>query len=219
MKKNNNIINNDFFKLNLILNAKLTGLYDIPANNPTNISIDNIKIIPFNYAMSCNNPEQYFVHFYLDDYQFERIWQKPDTYLNILKRFKGIISPDFSLYIDMPKVMQIWHCYKNRALTHYYQSNALTVIPNISWSDEASYSFCFDGLPKNSIVAVSSVGCMKNPKSLLNFCKGFEEMIKRLQPTKILLFGQLPDSLKKYTNIKTIQTFYNKFEKLHNGGI
>ena len=46
------------------------------------------------------------VHFFLDDYQFERIWQRPTVYTRKLSKFKVIASPDFSLYTD-PKAMQI----------------------------------------------------------------------------------------------------------------
>ena len=47
------------------------------------------------------------VHFFLDDYQFERIWQRPTVYVRKLSKFKVIASPDFSLYIDYSTAMQI----------------------------------------------------------------------------------------------------------------
>ena len=219
MKVNNHTITNDFFKLDLLKGATLVGLFDFPMINPTNLNLQMIEALPINYAKSCKNPNNYVLHFYVDDYQFERMYNTPSKYLNMLKNFKYIIAPDFSLYLDMPRAMQIWNCYRNRALTYYYQTNGIEVIPNVSWSDEFSFSYCFDGLPKNSTLAVSSVGCMKNPKALLNFCKGFEAMMDSLQPRQVIVFGQLPESLKKYKNIKIINTFYNKFEKFNQGGI
>ena len=215
MKQNNTAIKNDFFRFNLLKEATLTGAFDFPTLKPTNKLINPDDIISFNYALSCTTPEKCFVHFYLDDYQFERLWQKPNYYLNILKRFKGLISPDFSVYTDMPKAMQIWHCYKNRVLSHFYQQNGIDVIPNVSWGKYDTFNFCFDGLPKNSNVSVSSVGCMKNPQAVLNFCLGFEEMQKVLKPNLVYFFGKVPESLKKYKNILEIRTYYNKFEKLH----
>ena len=56
-----------------------------------------IKLLPFNFAMS-NKDTDYFIHFFLQDYQFNRIWNNPSKYIEILKRYKGIIMPDFSLY-------------------------------------------------------------------------------------------------------------------------
>ena len=132
--------------------------------------------------------------------------EETEAVMQFLKKFKGVIAPDFSLYSDMPKAMQIWQCYKARVLTRYWQDNGIDVIPNATWSDESSYSWCFDGLPKNSTIAVSSVGCVKNPRALLNFCKGFSEMDKRLSPTKILFYGVIPESLKYDKRIIQIAT-------------
>lgn len=212
MKQSSILIKNDCFRLSLINGAKLVGVYDYPELKPTNTIVNSNEILPFNYALSCKTPEKYFVHFYLDDYQFERLWQKPHYYLNLLKRFKGVIAPDFSVYTDMPRAMQIWNIYKNRVLSYFYQQNGITVVPNVSWAKYDSFNFCFDSLPKNSTVAVSSVGCMKNPQAVLNFCLGFEEMQKVLKPTQVIFFGKVPESLKKYNNILPIQTYYKKFD-------
>ena len=38
-------------------------------------------------------------------------------YLEKIKRFKGVISPDFSIYRNMPLAMQIWNNYKGRTLS------------------------------------------------------------------------------------------------------
>lgn len=54
------------------------GDYDIPRLDP----VDYIPkdLIPFNYMLTSNEYDS-GVHFYVDDYQFERIWNCPDEYL------------------------------------------------------------------------------------------------------------------------------------------
>ncbi|MDU5301100.1 MAG: DUF4417 domain-containing protein [Dialister micraerophilus] len=47
------------------------------------------------------------VHFFLDDYQFEIIWQRPIVYVRKLSKFKVIASSDLNLYTDYSKAMQI----------------------------------------------------------------------------------------------------------------
>ncbi|MGQ7551471.1 DUF4417 domain-containing protein, partial [Streptococcus suis] len=42
-------------------------------------------------------------------YQFERIWQRPEFYIEKLTEFDCVLTPDFSLYQDMPIAMQIWN--------------------------------------------------------------------------------------------------------------
>ena len=53
------------------------------------------------------------------------IWNQPYKYLKILKRFKGVISPDFSLYRKMPLCMQKWSTYQGRALAHWWSENSM----------------------------------------------------------------------------------------------
>ena len=36
-------------------------------------------------------------HFFLDDYRFESVWTNPDTAIQRLYRFRGALTPDFSL--------------------------------------------------------------------------------------------------------------------------
>ena len=83
-----------------------------------------------------------------------RLWNNPKAYVKKLKKFRGVISPDFSLYRNMPLCMQLWNTYRNRALAVWMQDNGIEVIPNIRFNDERTYSFCFDGVEKNSTVAV-----------------------------------------------------------------
>ena len=48
------------------------GMYNIPSIEPTNIKPG--KYIGFNYAMTADTQDDTCVHFFIDDYQFERIW-------------------------------------------------------------------------------------------------------------------------------------------------
>lgn len=52
-----------------------------------------------------------------------------------------------------------------------------------------SYEWCFDGEPKNSVVAVSNIGCVKDSGLKKMFDDGYNEMLKRLSPKKILFYG------------------------------
>ena len=69
------------------------------------------ELIGFNYAKS-NKDKNVGIHFYLDDYQFERIWNYPEKYYDVLMEYDCILSPNFSLYMDMPMAMKIWNTYR-----------------------------------------------------------------------------------------------------------
>lgn len=151
------------------------------------------EFIPMNYAITEKDPPSKTVHCFVDDYQFARYWNNPDRYIPKLKQFAGICAPDFSTYTDMPVAMQIYNHYRKHWLAAYWQLHGMTVYPTISWSDESSYDWCFDGEPVGGIVAVSSVGTQKNKEAQRLFLRGYEEMMKRLDPTFVIFYGKVPE--------------------------
>lgn len=151
--------------------------------------------IGFNYAKSCKDPANKAVHFFVDDYQFNRLWTNPDAYLDMLRRFKAVCTPDFSTYTDFPKAVQIWNHYRKHWLGAYWQGNGITVIPTISWSDESSFEWCFDGEPVGGAVAVSSVGTQLNRRAAELFRLGYDEMLRRLNPSTIYFYGLVPEGI------------------------
>ena len=106
----------DVFNSKLVRGAYFSEPHQFPELKPTYFL--PTEAIPFDKATQARNHQQW-VHFYIDDYRFERIWKDPDRYLPILQRFDGVITPDFSLYSDMPRAMQIWNTYRNRAIAYW----------------------------------------------------------------------------------------------------
>lgn len=185
------------------------GQYEIPEIEPT--QFENAEFIGFNYAKSAKNPESKAVHFFLDDYQFTRVWTDPDRYIPMLQRFKYVLTPDFSLYTDFPKPLQIYNHYRKHWLGAYWQMHSINVIPTICWSNQESFGWCFDGEPTHSVVAVSSVGTQNSKESKQRFFAGYMEMMKRLEPTQIIFYGNVPEECKG--NIVHIKQFSDKFRK------
>ena len=147
------------FKSGLVDGACFSGVYEMPV-----LMLSNHKpteAIPFHNAARTKNHNQW-VHFYIDDYKFESVWKDPNRYLPMFKRFKGVITPDYSLYRDMPLVMQMWNTYRNRALAYWLQNEGVDIVPNVRWGDERTYDFVFEGLPHGGTVAVSTNGCIQN---------------------------------------------------------
>ena len=155
------------------------------------------KWIPFNYVKSNKkDPSKMGVHFHVHDYQFERLWTAPDLYIERLKEYRYVTSPEFSIYTNMPKAMQVWNHYRKHWVAAYLQMNGVNIIPTITWALPQSFQFVFDGEPNHSVVCVSTVGTMQTKDFFDNFWMGYEEMKKRLQPSQILFNGIIPDSIK-----------------------
>jgi len=174
------------YNLDLFDHTKVTGYFEIPYLEP----VDYIpkKLMGFNYAMS-SKAVDVGIHFFLDDYQFERVWSRPQNYTEILKRFDCVLTLDFSLYTDMSVAQMIYNVYRSRLVGQYMQKQGLQVIPTVSWADRLSYQFCFDGLPKQATVAVSTVGVIKNKDSRKLWNEGFMELLERVEPKRVLLYG------------------------------
>lgn len=159
------------------------------------------RLIGFNYAKTSKD-KKCGIHFFLDDYQFERLWSNPEGYIEILKDYECILSPDFSLYMDMPMPMKIWNIYRSRLIGSYYQSCGLKVIPTISWGEPETYKFCFLGIPKKSIVAISTIGVKENSNALEIWTDGMNAMIRSIKPSAIIVYGGALDF--DYGNIKVV---------------
>lgn len=134
-----------------------------------------------------------FVCFYMDDYKFDGkdgVWNNPEKALKILRHFSGVITPDFSTYQDFPEPLKIYNTFRMRVWGYWIGKQGIQVINNIRWGTPESWKYCWDGIPKNSIVAIGTVG--GNPKKLVDrkrFNEGFYEMIRVLNPRAIVVYG------------------------------
>lgn len=192
------------------------GFYGIPEMKPTQTVGD--KMLRFMDWKEVNDPENYIAHFYYDDYKFISAWREPNKYIERLRKFKAVVSPDFSLYTDFPRALQILSCYRRQWCGAYWQHLGIDVIPDVVWGDKESFAYCFDGIPKGGTVAVSSVGVKRdnewNNKNGDMFKAGYDEMLKRLEPTTILFYGDMIDGLEG--NIIQIPSYYAQKREMLN---
>ena len=174
------------------------GIYQIPSIRPSELTIEDITDVPmvgFNYAMTERHPEDKICHFFIDDYQFDRVWNDADKYLGVLRRFKAVISPDFSTYMDFPKLIQMYNTYRRQWCGAYWQEYGINVIPTVRWMGEGSEEWCFDGIPKHSLICVSTVGGFREIAVRDVWLKGYGMVLKYVQPSHILFYGIVHDCI------------------------
>lgn len=58
----------------------------------------------------------------MHDWKFDKVYNKPDDELEKLKQYYALLTPDFSLFTDMPLALQIESVFKNRWCGAYWQS-------------------------------------------------------------------------------------------------
>ena len=189
------------------------GKYDIPEIEPVYDLPEIKEWIGFNYVLSDDEPEGKAVHFFIDDYQFERVWNNPEAYMDKLRRYACVLSPDFSPYGNMPLATQIFNHYRKHWCGAYMQENGVTVIPTIRCStDERSLEFYLEGEPKGGIVAYSSMWIKEGNRNYDIAKKEWDGMIKTLKPSKVLVYGKVFDFMEGI-EIENIAQFTDKWRK------
>jgi len=189
------------------------GDWDIPEVKSCK-EIHATEFIPFNSAKTEKNPSNKGILTFVDDYQIDRIWNYPERYIEMFKRFDCVMSPDYSLYTDYPLAMQMWAHYKKMWITAYMQEYGVNMIPVACWSDERSFDFCFDGMPlADSIIAVSNVGCIKGDRQKYYFQEGYRKMLKEIAPKHILFYGQPPEWM-DMSNVTLIGKPHDRFSSV-----
>ncbi len=169
------------------------GRWNIPLVRKQEIDTSAISLIACSDTRSKDNETNCGngVHFFVDDYRFEGIYTHPERTLAKYSQYTFLLTPDFSTYADMDLWRQLESVAKNRWVGAYWQSKGLTVIPTVSWSTPRSFDFCFDGVEKNAVVAISTLGCKR---AQLLFMRGYEVMRDKLNPEAIICFGDpLPE--------------------------
>lgn len=137
--------------------------------------------------------EDALVNWYLDDYKFDGvrgIWHDYSFVLEVLRHFAGAITPDFSTNQDFPEAIKVYATYRMRAYGYWLGREGIEVVNNVRWGTEETFDYCFEGIPRNSIVAIGTVG--GGPRKLIDrdrFEAGLFKMVELLHPHTILVYG------------------------------
>ena len=168
------------------------------------------ELIGFNYILSTKNKAA-GVHFFIDDYQFERVWNEPALYLSKLEDFPCICTPDFSLYTDMPMAMKIWNVYRSRLIGQMAADCGIDVIPTLQWAGDDTLDWVFDGIEKGGTVAVSTVGCMRDKEAFRLWTNGMERALVEVDPQTVVLYGTKVDF--DFGDVNVVAISARKFEE------
>lgn len=177
------------YRLNEYDPERAVGYYNLPTLKACHYIPDDL--IGFNYVKSWKGKREGLgVHFFLDDYQFERIWRSPYKNIERLRGFSCVLVPDFSTYVDMPMAMQIWNIYRMRLIGQMMQDAGLEVIPILRTLGDDTIEWCLEGIEPGGVYANSTVGIVKSDKDFKEMCYREMEAVKEiLKPECIILYG------------------------------
>ena len=123
MKKKRKAIIDDCMNPELVKNTDFDGYLGIPIiKRPKKIIIPK-RIIPFNYINRATSTLD-AICFNKDNTEFSDILIHPELYVDALKD-RIFITPNCSLYRDMPLAAQITNVYRNRAIGVFLQNKGV----------------------------------------------------------------------------------------------
>lgn len=184
------MISKDFRNTELFLRNEFEkdGLWGFPVIKKQEIDLTSVELI------SCSDISNHDVsnlnkgiHHFTDDYRFENLYSHPERNMEKYKKYRFVLTPDYSLYSEMDPWRQIESIGKSRWVGAYWQRNNMLVIPTISWAQPSSYRFCFDGIEKHCIVAIGMIGCKQDR---IAFMRGYNMMLEIIEPSAIVCFGK-----------------------------
>jgi hypothetical protein len=178
----------DVFNARLLAGLTLVGPYEIPKIDPCTQVPDSL--ISFSEARALRRPDpEIWVHFYEDDYRFIRMWNDPERHFRWLARFAGIVSPDFSIYRNMPVAQKIAHTYRNQLLGARMQADGINVIANIRLSGRQSIPYALAGAPRHSTVALGLHGCIQDQANRRHVVEEVRIVCDELAPAHLVVYG------------------------------
>ncbi|MBO4497763.1 MAG: DUF4417 domain-containing protein [Lachnospiraceae bacterium] len=191
----------------LVSGADFDGAFEIPViKKPSKIMVPK-GMVPFS-KMDRVEPEKFAVCEYEMDREFADLLRYTDKYIPEIRKYQAFVSPDASLYWDMPFAAQVVNKYRSNAIGYYFQKKGIYVIPNVRWGDERTYTtkvfpekLAFLGVEKHSIVSIGSYGIVKKKEEKKHFKAGLEAMLETLEPETVLVYGSMPEEVfQEYLN-------------------
>lgn len=224
MVNNRRIHADDGFDSKLVLGADFEGALNLPVIKAPREIIVPESLIPFSEIKNLSDSTAFVMEYEYDD-NFGKLVKNPKAYIGELKRFGGFIAPDNSVYLDSPLAVQIANIYRSRALGYYVQSNGIYTIGNFRGGSEELYTDkifkippVVDGLPKQSIIAISPYGCVKNRASRAHFEASLYVALDYLKPKVVITYSHGADKILKKFKHMTQFVVFNDWTAVCHGG-
>ena len=95
------------------------GEYEFPEIKPEKYV--ECEYVRFVESSKIIKPEHKGVHFFCDDFHFDKIWNQFNRYIGMLSKFDAVLTPDWSLCTDWPVIVNMWNHYRKHFVGAYLQ--------------------------------------------------------------------------------------------------
>ena len=145
---------------------------------------------------------------FISDERLARYWNAPLKYIPVLQSAYAVATPDFSIHEQMGFPEYLHSIYRNRWLGCLWQDYGILAIPAVGWTTSEWDDLSFSGVERGSVVVISTLG---SKRDIGYFMRGYNEMIRRLAPPLIIVFGDmLPEMTGRFINFRYEDSFQRK---------
>lgn len=177
------------FGADLLDNARFVGNEELPFSPGIILKADILEGLPFDHVSDRIIPPGTWLHFYVHDVRFLRFLESPEAWLRRIRRFAGVIGMDNSAYFRLTLCEQKHSVFLNRFADLWLHKHGIPHVPNVTWGDWRSFSWCFDGIESGKTIAVSTHGCIGTDDDRRRFLDGLSEAVSVLHPPSIVFHG------------------------------
>ena len=85
--------------------------------------------------------------------------------------------------------MKIWNVYRSRLIGQMMQDMGMKVIPTLTWSEEETLDFAFDGIEPGGVVSISTIGVKQEDGAFAIWKAGTDAAMKELHPSCVVVYG------------------------------
>lgn len=214
--------------------AELVGSHELPQLAPQRLMPHDV--VSFSERGGVRDPSGHWLDFFIDDPQFDCCWNEfergvvgdsgserdswrsLDRYIPQFMKFEGVIGTDYSMFPNMLPDQRNWNCARNRVFAYRMQRHGIPCIPVASWCCADDWEWCFDGLPEESSIAVSTNGCCRSAEARRVFRRGVDELSRQKSPFAVIVCGRrLPELEGCGANLVFYPSFSQRMEARKNG--
>jgi Domain of unknown function (DUF4417) len=157
----------------------------------------------FDQPSRVRNAKSTALHFYNYDKKFRNVLKQPEVHLANFMKYQAILCPDITISKEMPVWVRIRNTQLSRCVGAYYASRQLQVIPSLRWAELSDLDFVVEGVPEASVIAMGALGTYRDLEKREVFEKGVLEILERLKPIAVIVYGNISPELEKKVLSKT----------------
>lgn len=197
----------DVYLAYLIDGARRTETDEFPIIEEWMVATEPPKeIIQWDRRQDVVDPKTTAMCFYCNDYGFTPILNNPKAYVEKLKQYAMVVGVDASPYDNMPLVVQKSQIYLNLAITYYFGTQGIKIVPNVRIGDDRTLS-SLEAYPKHTLIAIGTNGFTKRLENRFIFAEQVMRVVDALEPSGIIVYGNAIEDIFGYARLKGIPIY------------